>query len=741
MLHDVTLLIYLVIILNTYVIGSEQDRNDELVADLQKHFHRALEEAFFKETSVSDKKLDVSNHHDRHKVVNGDDSNILVMRLALPLDDFLLLEKSFLHDIESHMNNAFVRCQLDNSMSNSVYTSMVDLYCFYLPATFKAPVTFVPIHKLERLLISGNMRGFLQKYNVTKFFKKSSTVTGTPIMASAITQQYWFPIALGVVTFLLVVATIVLIYMCCRRNKDIREGDIEKPVSFPTKKNKKPSFISSSPIKGGGHPGGRNSFSASPRKTFAYSPQKNSAPPIFSFTSPQKYTDKVIYPSHSPPQKYTDKVIYPSHSPMETASPFHVQPKVNLLYPLAATPNNRKWSANNTTVNSSEKSKSLYQSRMGSSASLIIDLSPKSPVHNYSIAPHESPTEEILLRKSRCLSYHELQRIRNNDKELHEEYWSIPPNTVSRKDSQMRFSLKNRYPDILPNSRSMVRLKTEDKSSILMNANFITGSNGLPNQFIATQGPLACTIADFWSMVWQFNCSILVMITKLKEKNKEKCVQYWPTEDTMSQQIYGDIIVTCDSEIERDGYKITTLYASQKGSEETRKITHFWFTTWPDHKVPKEYSQVISLMKDVRQLQRSENSPIVIHCSAGRGRTGCFIGLQLGMEQIDECNEVDILRIVSKMRIERGGLVDKDTQYIFLYKTLYEYWTSKVEATCSTPFPTATTPFLVPTSPFTPSGRVFENVEYIEEGLEEIEDGMDTLEPKKFHFQGFIFND
>jgi receptor-type tyrosine-protein phosphatase R len=212
---------------------------------------------------------------------------------------------------------------------------------------------------------------------------------------------------------------------------------------------------------------------------------------------------------------------------------------------------------------------------------------------------------------------------------------------------------------------------------------------------------------DFWLMIWKMECSVISMITKLREKHKEKCVQYWPTE-TSGQERYGDVVVTFDSEIERNGYRRTTLYISYKGCRESRKITHFWFTSWPDHKVPSDTRPILSLIQEVRELQKTctttttrqrvphtpttphtshttttdihtcpTTCPVTVHCSAGRGRTGCFIAISMGMNMIDNEDSVDILKIVSRIRLYRGGLVDKVHQYIFLYKTLFDYWTLK----------------------------------------------------------------
>ncbi|XP_057317454.1 receptor-type tyrosine-protein phosphatase R-like [Hydractinia symbiolongicarpus] len=589
---------------------------------------------------------------------NNNVKHVLVMTLAVPLEHFLLLEPEFLQDIENHIKYKGVRCLISEASESAVSTVLLDLYCLYhIPAKLSkvSSSLYVPTHKLERLMTSGNMRGFLQKYNVTKFYSKVNEARILSMSSLPFTHNTWLPIVLAICGIVLLVIICVFIVMCMKK-KNIEEGEI--PSGSSLRDTRRHSSLAISPIKS------RNSFSVSPKK-FLYAPQKNSTP-IFSFTSPTKYKDKVVYPLNSP---------------IETTPPCYVQPPVDLLFPVGSSV--RGSSRGSTGNSSSDKSRTLLQSRRGSSASLIIDLSPVTPVYDF--IAHESPTEEILLRKSRCIRYRELQMLKDNDKELHEEFWSIPPNTVSRKDSNMKSSLKNRYPEIVPNSKTMVRLKDADESPVYINANYIKGYNGVPNQYIATQGPLTCTLADFWLMIWQYNCSIIVMITKLKEKNKDKCMQYWPSPDTVTQITYGDVVVTYDSEMNRDGYKILTLYASHKGSEECRKVTHFWFTGWPDHKVPKHCTQVVNLTRDVRQIQSTQSGPVVIHCSAGRGRTGCFIALSLGMSQIDEENEVDILKIVSRMRIDRGGMVDKDHQYIFIHKALYHYWTSKRCSSSSSP--------------------------------------------------------
>ncbi|XP_047134809.1 receptor-type tyrosine-protein phosphatase R isoform X1 [Hydra vulgaris] len=591
-----------------------------------------------------DNKIDAVNARILNGVNHKNINHILVTILSLSLDNFLSIESEFFRDIEQHVAN--VKCEVSEVSALNPTSVLIYWFCYYQNSEIANPKwnhMFVPSHKLERLLTSGEMRGFLQKYNVTKFYQKEEKLRYNPTTSTS--KEHWYLMTVVALTSTIVIILASLLVICCKREKKnhvvLKESFNENDTVLKKERN--------------------NSFATSPRKVaFSYSPKKTSTP-VFSFSSPLKTVDKVILPVQSP---------------IEMAGPFTVQPQLDLLYP--AKPGfSMKWSENSSLGGNGSKNKSLFQSRRGSSASLVITLSPRTPDAEESFIMHESPTEEILLRKSRCIKYRELCKLKDNDKELTEEFWSIPPNTICRREMQLKNSLKNRYPEILPNSRSLVRLKSSDNSSVYINANFIKGYNGEPNQFIATQGPLLATIEDFWLMIWQYNCSIIVMLTKLKERNKEKCVQYWPCPETVSQQIYGDITVTYDSEIDRHGYKIMTMYISHKGSDETRKVVHFWFTSWPDHNIPKKCHQIVSLVKEVRNIQTQQGAPLVVHCSAGRGRTGCFIALFLGMSQIDEEKEVDVLKIVSQMRMERGGMVDKDQQYVFIYKALFEYWSCK----------------------------------------------------------------
>lgn len=369
-----------------------------------------------------------------------------------------------------------------------------------------------------------------------------------------------------------------------------------------------------------------------------------------------------------------EKLLYPAIDPTNTVSASMIQPDAGTMYTLP--PKARKWKGSQLSLSD----------RRGSKASLVLDLrSSSTELGTSSSAPSilESPTEEKLASKSRPLTCNELEDCVNNAKQLYAEFWEMPMNHPPPEERLPGSSYRNRYPFILPNARTRVNLPQipGDPVSFYINANFLKGYEGRNNAYIATQGPLSVTAKDFWRMIWHHHCPIIVMITKLKERTETKCERYWPDPTYRMQEKYGDIVVTFDSAIGRDGYQITSLYISHSQSlEAPRRIYHYWYTAWPDHGVPDSPRQFLRLVEEVHIAQERDDvnkGPIVVHCSAGVGRTGCFIAASIGIEQIKREGLVDILKIVSLMRIDRGGMVETDLQYELVYHTLNHYWTTR----------------------------------------------------------------
>uniref|UniRef100_A0A8C5KAA2 protein-tyrosine-phosphatase n=1 Tax=Jaculus jaculus TaxID=51337 RepID=A0A8C5KAA2_JACJA len=314
------------------------------------------------------------------------------------------------------------------------------------------------------------------------------------------------------------------------------------------------------------------------------------------------------------------------------------------------------------------------QERRGSNVSLTLDMSSLGNVEPFVAVttPREKVAMEYLQSASRILTRPQLRDVVASSHLLQSEFMEIPMNFVDPKEIDIpRHGTKNRYKTILPNPLSRVCLRPKnvtDSLSTYINANYIHGYNGKEKAFIATQGPMINTVNDFWQMVWQEDSPVIVMITKLKEKN-EKCVLYWPEK----RGIYGKVEVLVVSVNECDNYTIRNLVLKQ-GSH-TQHVKHYWYTSWPDHKTPDSAQPLLQLMLDVEEdrLASEGRGPVVVHCSAGIGRTGCFIATSIGCQQLKEEGVVDALSIVCQLRMDRGGMVQTSEQYEFVHHALCLY--------------------------------------------------------------------
>ncbi|XP_054138146.1 receptor-type tyrosine-protein phosphatase O isoform X2 [Melozone crissalis] len=240
---------------------------------------------------------------------------------------------------------------------------------------------------------------------------------------------------------------------------------------------------------------------------------------------------------------------------------------------------------------------------------------------------------------------------------------------------------KNRYTNILPYDFSRVRLVSmnEEEGSDYINANYIPGYNS-PQEYIATQGPLPETRNDFWKMVLQQKSQIIVMLTQCNEKRRVKCDHYWPfTEDPVA---YGDITVEMLNEEEHTDWVYRSFRISY--ADEVQDVMHFNFTAWPDHGVPTTNAaeSILQFVQMVRQKSAKNKGPMVIHCSAGVGRTGTFIALDRLLQHIRDHEFVDILGLVSDMRSYRMSMVQTEEQYIFIHQCVQLMWQKKKQQFC-----------------------------------------------------------
>ncbi|GBL94854.1 Phosphatidylinositol phosphatase PTPRQ [Araneus ventricosus] len=224
---------------------------------------------------------------------------------------------------------------------------------------------------------------------------------------------------------------------------------------------------------------------------------------------------------------------------------------------------------------------------------------------------------------------------------------------------------KNRWLNIFPYDHSRVKLLPlgDEPGSDFVNANYVPGYSSL-REYIATQGPLANTVDDFWRMIWEQSVSMIVMLTQCVERGKNKCEQYWP--DAGEAKHYGDMQVRTISESMLSSY-IIRLFHVQLGSQE-RRVKQMHFTHWPDFGCPESPDDLINFIRAVRDhLPRFKPGPIVVHCSAGVGRTGTFMAVDRLSQQLRSTDTIDIFGTVMELRHHRINMVQTEDQYIYIH--------------------------------------------------------------------------
>eukprot|EP00063_Salmo_salar_P072023 XP_014046858.1 PREDICTED: receptor-type tyrosine-protein phosphatase delta-like isoform X8 [Salmo salar] len=264
----------------------------------------------------------------------------------------------------------------------------------------------------------------------------------------------------------------------------------------------------------------------------------------------------------------------------------------------------------------------------------------------------------------------------NDNLRLSQEYESIDPGQqFTWEHSNLEVNKpKNRYANVIAYDHTRVVLAPIEGSSpgILgsdyINANYIDGYRK-QNAYIATQGPLAETFGDFWRMVWEQRAASVVMMTRLEEKSRVKCDQYWPTRGS---ETYGMTQVTLLDTMELATFCVRTFSLHKSGSSERREVRQFQFTAWPDHGVPEYPTPFLAFLRRVKACNPPDAGPVIAHCSAGVGRTGCFIVIDAMLERIRHERTADVYGHVTLMRSQRNYMVQTEDQYGFIHEALLE---------------------------------------------------------------------
>uniref|UniRef100_A0A8C7NA00 Tyrosine-protein phosphatase non-receptor type 9 n=1 Tax=Oncorhynchus kisutch TaxID=8019 RepID=A0A8C7NA00_ONCKI len=244
---------------------------------------------------------------------------------------------------------------------------------------------------------------------------------------------------------------------------------------------------------------------------------------------------------------------------------------------------------------------------------------------------------------------------------------------------------RNRYGDVLCLDQTRVHLKTRrNEVSDYINASFMDGYKQ-KNAYIGTQGPLEKTYGDFWRMVWEQNVLVIVMTTRADEGGRKKCGQYWPLEEG-GQEVYGHMAVVNQRVDNHSHYNQTTLELHNMENCEQRQVTHFQYLSWPDYGVPTSAVTLIDFLGAVKRQQRRSvktmgpqwrghplGPPMVVHCSAGIGRTGTFCALDICLSQLQDVGTLNVCQTVRRMRTQRAFTIQTPDQYYFCHNAILEH--------------------------------------------------------------------
>ncbi|XP_071546206.1 uncharacterized protein IA-2 isoform X3 [Panulirus ornatus] len=232
---------------------------------------------------------------------------------------------------------------------------------------------------------------------------------------------------------------------------------------------------------------------------------------------------------------------------------------------------------------------------------------------------------------------------------------------------------KNRYPDSVPYDHNRVVLNAHSNvnGSDYINASSITDHDPRNPAYIATQGPLESTAADFWQLVWEQGSVVIVMLTRLTENGHALCYRYWPEEGSELYHIYEVHLVS--EHIWCDDYLVRSFYLKNVRTGETRTVTQFHFLSWPDSGTPASTKALLEFRRKVNKSYRGRSCPIIVHCSDGIGRTGTYCLIDMVLNRMAKgAKEIDIAATLEHIRDQRPHMVKSKAQFEFVLMAVAE---------------------------------------------------------------------
>ncbi|XP_063003678.1 receptor-type tyrosine-protein phosphatase N2 [Elgaria multicarinata webbii] len=329
-------------------------------------------------------------------------------------------------------------------------------------------------------------------------------------------------------------------------------------------------------------------------------------------------------------------------------------------------------------VKSSDHPEPLHTSRINSISSQFSDgpiPSPSARSSTSSWCEEPVPSNMDISTGHMILSYME-DHLKNKNR-LEKEWealcaYQAEPNatTIAHKEENAQ---KNRSQDVVAYDHCRICLKAENShdNSDYINASPIMDHDPRNPAYIAAQGPLPSTVTDFWQMVWENGCVVIVMLTPLAENGVKQCYHYWPDEGSNLYHIYEVNLVS--EHIWCEDFLVRSFYLKNLQTNETRTVTQFHFLTWHDQKVPASTRSLLDFRRKVNKCYRGRSCPVIVHCSDGAGRSGSYILIDMVLNKMAKgAKEIDIAATLEHLRDQRPGMVQTKEQFEFALTAVAE---------------------------------------------------------------------
>ncbi|XP_029140109.1 receptor-type tyrosine-protein phosphatase N2 [Protobothrops mucrosquamatus] len=242
--------------------------------------------------------------------------------------------------------------------------------------------------------------------------------------------------------------------------------------------------------------------------------------------------------------------------------------------------------------------------------------------------------------------------------------------TIAHKEENVQ---KNRCQVVVAYDHCRICLKAENShdNSDYINASPIMDHDPRNPAYIAAQGALPSTVTDFWQMVWENGCVVIVMLTPLTENGLKQCYHYWPDEGSNLYHIYEVNLVS--EHIWCEDFLVRSFYLKNLQSNETRTVTQFHYLTWHDQQVPASTRSLLDFRRKINKCYRGRSCPIIVHCSDGAGRTGTYILIDMVLNKMAKgAKEIDIAATLEHLRDQRPGMVQTKEQFEFALTAVAE---------------------------------------------------------------------